>query len=409
VIVPFLVAGALLATVTGERPQGLSSLAPAALLAFPLLLIPLTAGTQVRTFVMALAVLLVLAWLVSRTASEPGGMVAVLAAVAVSATVQSLIALWEARTGHTLNLYSSAGTQQFAPNYLFTYGTTRRPTGSLTDPISLGNVLAIALPLIVVLAIEVRGRIQRAGAIAAAMLTGTALALSLSRMSWVGAVVGTLVAIALLPRRERRATAPALAAGVALIIAVTLIAAGPAFLGRLSSIGNPTATQGQSIAQQGVAEGDRRRLEYWNVALTDGFLGHPVAGIGIGNIGPFLLDRVVHAGLGLRGGTAIFIHAHSTYFQLLAEGGLLALVLFVVFLRGLWRDARAGPRALPVLGPGLAGAAVALLICWSTDWVIHYPSVAAPVGVVLGAIAAGGRLGRLSPRPAPSAEPTASR
>jgi hypothetical protein len=42
----------------------------------------------------------------------------------------------------------------------------------------------------------------------------------------------------------------------------------------------------------------------------------------------------------------------------------------------------------------LAGAAIALLICWTTDWVIHNPPVAASVAVILGAIAAGGRNGR---------------
>jgi hypothetical protein len=44
-----------------------------------------------------------------------------------------------------------------------------------------------------------------------------------------------------------------------------------------------------------------------------------------------------------------------------------------------------------VIGAGMAGAAVALLICWTTDWVIIYANVAASVAVLLGLLAAVGR------------------
>lgn len=394
VIVPLLIAGAILAVWTSGARARRSSLALSGFLAFPLLLIPLANGTAVRTYVTTLALMLALAWLVSQTARQPGGMTAVLGAVAFSGAIQSVIALWEARTGHTLNLYSAAGTQQYATNYFYTYGSTKRPTGSFSDPISLGNALAIALPLTVVLALHVRERLQRAAAVAAAILIAVALTLSLSRASWIGAALGILLVLLLVPHGYKRRLLGGLVGGAATLCVVALIAAGPAIVSRLASISNPTNTQGVSTAQLGPAQGDKNRLEYWRVSVFGAFGGHPLAGVGIGKLGPFLRDHVSHAGKGIRAGTAIFIHAHSTYFQLLAEAGIFGLALLVFFVRGLVRDAIAAIRGDPIIGPGLAGAAVALLICWTTDWVIHNPPVAASVAVVLGAIAAGGARGR---------------
>jgi O-antigen ligase len=255
-------------------------------------------------------------------------------------------------------------------------------------------VLALSLPLSIVLALHVRRRLCRFAVAGAAVLIAVALTLSLSRQSWIGAAVAIMLIAVFAPRAERRRLIRGLAVGVALLCVVTLVAAGPAVTSRLASIANPTNTQGVSQAQLGPAEGDKNRLEYWRVSVFDAFGEHPVAGVGVGKLGPFLRDHVSRAGKGIRARTAIFIHAHSTYFQILAEAGLFGLALLVIFIRGLIGDAIAAVRGDPILGAGLAGAAVALLICWITDWVIHNPPVAASVAVVLGAIAGGGRRGR---------------
>jgi O-antigen ligase len=393
-IVPLLIAGTILAVWTTRGRTRRSSLALSGFLAFPLLLIPLADGRAVRSYVTTLALILALGWLVSQTARQPGGMTVVLGAVAFSGALQSLIALWEAHTGHLLNLYSSAGTQQYAAIYFYSYGSTKRPTGSFSDPISLGNALAIALPLTVVLALQVRRRLVRLAVVGAGVVIAVALTLTLSRASWIGAAVGIVLVLVLVPRGQRRRLLRGLTAGAALLIVVTLVAAGPAVVSRLASISNPTNTQGVSSAQLGPAEGDKNRLEYWRVSVFEAFGGHPVAGVGIGNLGPFLRDHVSHAGKGIRAGTAIFIHAHSTYFQILAEAGIFGLIMLVIFIRGLVGDAIAAVRVDRIVGPGVAGAAVALLICWTTDWVIHNPPVAASVAVVLGTIAAAGGRGR---------------
>lgn len=391
ILVPCLLGGAAVASLSGPPVRRPASLATAGVLAFPLLAVPLAMGSGNRAFIVALGTLLVMGWLVARTAEEPAGTVVVLAAMAVSAAIQSAIAIWQARTGHQLNLYSTAGTNQFSTSYLFTYGDTRRPPGAFGDPISLGNMLAISLPPGCALALHVRNLWARLVLGAIALVTALALALTLSRAAWVGALAGLLVTVAVLPRPARRRLVPVFAGGLAAVAAVSLALAGPAVRDRLLSVADPTAVHGQPAAQRSFAYGDQNRLRYWQVALVDGFAQHPLAGIGIDDMGAFLRDHTANVGRGIPTGTLVFLHAHSTYFQLLGEGGLLALALLALFLRGLFRDARAGLRAHPVLGAGLAGGSVALLICWGTDWVIHNEPVAASVAVLLGAVAAAGR------------------
>jgi O-antigen ligase len=392
-VLPLLIAGAVLAPLTGSGERKFSRLAPAGFLAFPLLLLPLADGKDVRPFVTTLAVLLTFAWLVALTAREEGGMRAVLWAVAIGATIQSGIAIWESRTGHLLNIYGGAGTQQYASNYLYTYGTTKRVTGAFTDPISLGNVLAISLPLSIVLAVSETRRAAKVCAVGACVLIATALVLSLSRDPWIAAAAGSALAVVLLPPSKRGIAAKTMAGCAVLVCVVALAAEGPAVLGRLGSITQPTAIQGQTAAQQGVAAGDRDRLKFWSIAVN-AFENHPAAGVGVGRLSEYLQDRVQNGGNGIRSGTAIYLHAHSTYLEILAEAGLFGLVLFVLLLTGLIRDAVASVRADRLIGPGLAGAGLALLICWVTDWVIQNAPVAACVGVVLGAIAAGGARAR---------------
>ena len=155
-LVPLLLAGFALVVVSEVDRRPPSALRWAGWLAFPLLLIPLAAGSDNHGFIVALALLLAIAWLVSKTAADESGLRAVLTAVVVQAAIQAGIAIWESRTGHPLNLYGSAGTSQYATNYIYGYGSFKRPNGSLADPISLANVLAISVPLIAVMLVTAR-------------------------------------------------------------------------------------------------------------------------------------------------------------------------------------------------------------------------------------------------------------
>jgi O-antigen ligase len=332
--------------------------------------------------------LLALSWLVSRAAATPDGMRLVIAAVVASAVLQAALAIWEFQTGRTLNLFTSTQSN-FASGYFFSYGASNRPTGSYADPISLGNVLAIALPLTTVAALAY-GRNHQKGqdgspgtgwtrsllVMAAGMVIGLGLVLTFSRMSWVAALAGLALAVLLRPKgaRARLAGGLLLLGGLAIVIAVA--AAGPTLRTRYDSIFHPTA------ANVSTANGDRTRQQLWKVAL-DVAVQHPVAGVGFDKLAPELATRVADV--------SILSHAHSTYLQLAAEGGLvLGVGALVLFALALGRDLRNGLRASP-LAAGLAGSVLALAICWTTDYTIRYEAVAASVAPLIGLIAAGGR------------------
>jgi O-antigen ligase len=305
-------------------------------------------------------------------------------AVIASAVLQAALAIWEFQTGRTLNLFTSTQSN-FASGYFFSYGASNRPMGSYADPISLGNVLAIALPLTTVAGLAYR-RSQKGGAgtgwavpvvvMAAGMFIGLGLVLTFSRMSWVAALAGLALAALLRPKgaRARLAGGMLLLGGLAIVIAVA--AAGPALGTRYDSIFHPTA------ANVATANGDRTRQQLWKAAL-DVAVAHPVAGVGFDKLAPELAAHVADV--------SILSHAHSTYLQVAAEGGLvLGVGALILFALALGRDLRNALRTSP-LAAGLAGSILALAICWTTDYTIRYEAVAASVAPLIGLIAAGGR------------------
>ena len=167
---------------------------------------PFWEGTAHSQYLVVFGAMIVVGWLVARAASLPGGLRVVAWSLVASGTIQAALAIWEFRTGHLLNLYSSAGNNVFGSDYFFAFGTENRPTGSLYDPISLGNILALACPLALVLSATARTTTARLLASVAMLLIGIGLTLSLSRMSWIGAVAGLVLAIVLLPSRHRSRT-----------------------------------------------------------------------------------------------------------------------------------------------------------------------------------------------------------
>ena len=83
------------------------------------------------------------------------------------------------------------------------------------------------------------------------------LVLSLSRMSIVGGLVGTVVALALLPRRARGQSVALAAIVVGVVIAAALGIAPASLTKRISSIFHPTS------AHVSTAQGDLLRLHIW--------------------------------------------------------------------------------------------------------------------------------------------------
>jgi O-antigen ligase len=370
-----LLAMAIVALAFEDREPGSTPLAWAGIGAVPLLLVPIANGLDTGDFIQTLLTLLVVAWVVYRACQTPEGLPIVIGALIASATVQSVIAIWEYKTGSKLNLYGGAGTDVFGKQYFYAFENANRPIRSLYDPISLGNVLAIAGPLLVVAGLRTRGALRWAVG-GAAVLIALALALSLSRMSWIGFVVGIALSIVLLPRRQRRQAAMVSLLGVVVVVGLALTVGGSSLRERFSTLQNPTSKQ------YSTGSGDERRLAIWDAALQV-FAEHPAEGVGVGRLANQIQRRVANVGT--------YTHAHSVYFQLVAEAGVLGIALLVTFLVGIWSSVRTALRRDPVIGAGMAGAAVALLICWTTDWVIIYANVAASVAVLLGLLAAVGR------------------
>jgi O-antigen ligase len=372
VLVPLIALAVALAIATGPRPQRLSSTGWVVVPALVLLTVPFWEGSAHSRYLVLFGAMIVVGWLAARAASLPGGLRVVAWSLVASATIQGVIAIWEFRTGHLLNLYSTAGNNVFGSSYFFSYGTANRPTGSLYDPISLGNILALAIPVAMVLAATARTTTARLIALSAALVIGIGLTLSLSRMSWIGAAAGVVVTILFLPSPHRwRAALAALALAAAAVFLAVGFAHGS--LGeRFSSIFHPTSRTVRT------AQGDQQRVELWRAGLTTAE-AHPIHGVGLGNLLPLLAHRV--------GGLGPQSHAQSTYIQILGEAGIAGGLALLLLLSGLGRDLLRGLRRERSLYAGLAGAFAAMLITWLTDYTLRYAVVATTFAVLFGAIA----------------------
>jgi O-antigen ligase len=374
-LVPFLIASVAIAVATGPRPRRLSSAGWAVVPALLLFAVPFWDGAAHSQYLVLFGAMIVVGWLVARAASRPGGLTVVAWSLVACGTIQAVLAIWEFRTGHLLNLYASSGNNVFGANYFFSYGVENRPTGSLYDPISLGNILALTCPLALVLSTTARTATGRLLALAALLLIGVALTLSLSRMSWIGAVVGLGLAMILLPSGQRvRASMTVLAVAVAVVFLPLGFTHG-SFGQRFSSIFHPTSKSVRT------AQGDRQRVELWRAGLATAE-AHPIIGVGLGKLFPHLAHRV--------GGLGPQSHAQSTYLQVFAEAGAAgALALLLVFV-GLGRDLARGLRRERALYAGLAGALATVFVTWLTDYTVRYAVVATTLAVLFGAIASRG-------------------
>ncbi len=372
----------IVAIVSGGRPDSLSSLGIVCVVALTLLIAPLLIGHDSGGVVILTGMVLV-GWLTSRVVREGDEAVSVVYwAVTIAAVIQAVIAIYEFKTNHRLNLYGSAGSAGAETGYFGTAAghageahTTERPSGTLYDPISLGNILALSCPIIVVLAARTRSVTLRLALIGAGVVVALGLGLSFSRFSWIGGGVGTVIACLVLPSPRLRARALAIAAVVVAAAAVLAVStAGPHIVSRLETISNPT-----HAANRISAKGDRERVEAWHADVRT-FLEHPLAGVGLGRIRYSLaryLPKVKEASNG-----------QNTYLQIAAEAGLLGLAALALVIGGAGVALVRGLRTSPVLAAGALGGGAAILIVWLTDVTIRYTPVAAFFAIILGVAAA---------------------
>ncbi len=290
----------------------------------------------------------------------------------VTAAVQGALGSYEAIQGRPLNLYGIAGAGAFGSNYFYSYESSFRPSAAMPDPISLGNLLALACPLALCLALSARRRAEAAMFIAAGATIITGLAFTLSRMSWIAAAAGLLVALLLMPPRKAVVASLGLVVTAAACISFALTLGGEAVRHRFSSIFDPTA------AHVSTQQGDLDRQHIWRAA-REIFWAHPLQGIGFGNISDALL--------GLLPGVNDATHAHSVYLNVLAEAGILGALALLCIVAASIVDLRRGLLADRLLYAGLGGGGVALLIGWSTDYTVRLTPVLALVCILLSLIA----------------------
>jgi O-antigen ligase len=374
----FAIAAFLLLTFHLRGTSRATGMALAIPLWIALLTFAVARATSPFHYLLLLGTMLAMGMIARTIASEAGGLEYLAWAFVGSAVLQAAIAIWEFKTHHLLDVYSASGQTSFGNTYFFSFNNLDRPPAGFPDPISLGNVLALSLPLALALCVHARTTPRRVGAALAIAPIALGLTLTFSRMSWIGGAAGVLVLLVFLPGRRMRASI-VIAAMATIAITIALTLGGNSLRERFSSLSDPT---GQGVL---TAQSDRTRQDLWHGAL-DVAEKHEIGGVGFGHLDGELSHFVA--------GVSPQTHAHSTYLQVFAEAGVLGLAAIAVVLLAAFSGALRGRERSPTLAAGLLGALVAMLCCWTTDFTVRYMQVAVFMAIVVGASAGVGVLRR---------------
>jgi O-Antigen ligase len=340
------------------------------LVAVALLLPSLAIGREQPHYVTWIASTLVAGWLAMLVARQPGGLRLLLSLLVIAAAFQSLIVFYEYSHHANLNLYSSEVNQAVSKTFYYNFGSDFRPSGTLPDPDSLGNLLAVAFPLALVLALsESRVVLRLAWGACAAMIV-IALTLTFSRASWIGAAAGAVVVVALLPPRARLPALAGTGALLAMTVIVGLSIGGTHLSERFASIENPTARTNRT------ARDDEQRKQIWSAALAIAS-ANPAVGTGMGRLQEHLSEHL--------GASSEAYHAQSVYFQFLAQSGVLGLLALALLIGHSAMGVVAGLRRERLLMAGVAGAIIAMLLTWTTDTTARYTGISVVLGFLLAA------------------------
>ena len=366
-----LALAAFVALLSPERRSAARASATATVvtLAVVLLLPALAIGREQPHFLTWIIATLAAGWLAIQIAREPGGLRFVIAMLVLAATAQGLIAFYEYARHANLNLYSSEVNETVSQHYFFSFANSFRPAGTLPDPDSLGNMLALACPLALALAVEASTRLLRLTWAACALIITVALTISFSRMSWIGAAVGVVLVLALLPGRRRLAASAGIVALLLATVLIGLSVGGAHLRERFSSIENPTARVNRT------AQGDKEREQIWSASLATAY-AHPAVGVGLGRLQEHLSENL--------GASKEGLHAQSVYFQFFAEAGIAGLLALALLLAHAATGIFAGLSRERLLMAGVAGAFVAVLLGWITDTTARYTSVSVMIAFLFG-------------------------
>jgi O-antigen ligase len=189
-------------------------------------------------------------------------------------------------------------------------GTTVQTAGPLGQVNTLGQFLAIAIPIQLALGIGHRGR-MRAGMLTAAAITLAGLTYSGSRGSFIGLAAMILIFLAWRPFRYIAAI------GALLLVALALVHFGP--LGHASQVSNLK----ERIFRLGSGADQSSTQRFLAYRKTPAMIGdHPLFGVGAQNYRYSAPDYHID----IPGATGAFGNPHDTPLQIGAERGLLGLV-----------------------------------------------------------------------------------
>jgi hypothetical protein len=357
-------------------PQRLKSHARLAKMApaYALLLLPGILGSNDPGYYFVwVGVTLGTGWLAYVVARGVGGTQLIVAGLTLVAVAEGALAIYEFKTGTQFNLYGSALNNTLSASYYFSYGDFFRPAATLPDPIALGQLLCLCLPITAAYAATLTNRWLAVLTALAAGITTLGLVLSLDRASIVGGAAGLALTLGLLPRGVR-ARGVALTLVVLAIVVLSALSIAPHALNdRIASIFHPTS------AHVVTSQGDLLRLRQWRAALKT-FEANPVTGVGFGRIQNWL--PLYGADVSAGG------QAQSVWLQVMAEAGILGLCAIVGSVVAAILDLVAGFGRNRVLVAGLAGGLLASLVAWTTDWELRYESMSSVLAVAFGVIAA---------------------
>ena len=192
--------------------------------------------------------------------------------------------------------------------------TLSRDTGTIGDPNFFAMVLVATLALGVALAMmRSLTPVFRVAAVIACVLSVTGILFSLSRGGLVALVVALLTGVLIAGRWRALMAAIGL---LVIVVAAGYFASSPGSLQRITENNNGSG-----------------RTDIWTVGWRM-FKAHPLNGVGAGNFPLVSKDYVLQPGLTTR---AIYIItlpkvAHNTYLDILAEGGIPALLMFLAII-----------------------------------------------------------------------------
>jgi putative inorganic carbon (hco3(-)) transporter len=210
-----------------------------------------------------------------------------------------------------------------------------RAQGPLNEPNRFAQVMIVLLPLALFMYRSGRSTFARRAAAAAGGLILIGVLLTLSR----GAVV-TLVfmALVLIPLRWVRPSRVAVAA-VLLIALLPLVA--PAFLARIISIADVTYLLSDDPSRIRQADGAIRGRTTEMLSALHVFLDHPLVGVGPGQFAPYYFEIYGQKSDVKFRDIRRPRRAHTLYFEIAAELGIIGLTAFLaivgMLLRRLWQ------------------------------------------------------------------------